>query len=320
MKEDKTSAQERISPYITLERTDWKRLNGQISYPISQKDLSSLNALNEPLTLEEIQDIYFPLSHLLNLHVAQARALHQGVGKFLKDPSRKLPYIIGIAGSVAAGKSTTARVLQKVLSMGPDKPQVDLVTTDGFLYPNKVLEQRSILNRKGFPESYDTRSLIRFLAEIKSGKEEVLAPEYSHLHYDVITGDKQRIQSPDILILEGINVLQVDTRRGYKGPKIFVSDYFDFSIYVHAAEKHLEDWYVKRFLSLQDIAFSRPDSYFKKYADLSIQEAQETAKRIWNEINRPNLMENILPTRFRANLILEKGKHHRTRRISIRKL
>ena len=320
MNENQAHIPEKTSPYINLERADWKKLNGQISYPISQEDLSSLNALNEPLTLEEIQDIYFPLSHLLNLHVAQARALHQGVGAFLKDPSRKLPYIIGIAGSVAAGKSTTARVLQKVLSMGPDKPQVDLVTTDGFLYPNRVLENRGILNRKGYPESYDTRSLMEFLAAIKSGKEVVEAPQYSHLIYDVLPKQVQVIRRPDILILEGINVLQVNTRRSYRGPKIFVSDYFDFSIYVHAQEKHLEDWYVNRFLSLQNIAFNQPDSYFRKYADLSETEARATASRIWNEINRPNLIENILPTRFRANLILEKGKYHRTRKISIRKL
>jgi len=310
---------EQYSPYIGIDRERWKELNGSISYNLSNEDIGSLNALNEPLTLNEIQEVYFPLSHLLNIHIGQARQLHAESSKFLKDNSLKLPFIIGIAGSVAAGKSTTARVLQKVLSLAPTKPQVDLVTTDGFLYPNRILESKGILNRKGFPESYDTRRLIRFLADIKSGKKEILAPIYSHLEYDVLEEQTQLINSPDIVIIEGINVLQVNLTRQHRGPRIFVSDFFDFSIYVHSNEKNLLNWYVNRFLSLQKTAFQKTDSYFHKFANLNHTESINTAKEIWNEINKPNLLKNILPTRYRANLILEKDFNHLIKRINIRK-
>src|SRR5690606_24123940 len=265
--------------FITIDRPRWRELNGSIAYNLSHEDVSSLNALNEPLTLTEIQDIYFPLSHLLNIHIEEAEQLHQRANAFLKDGSKKLPYIIGIAGSVAAGKSTTARVLQKVLSLSPGKPRVDLVTTDGFLYPNRVLESKGILNRKGFPESYDIRGLIRFLADIKSGKEVVEAPMYSHLEYDIVE-ETQIINKPDIVIIEGINVLQVNLKRQHKGPRILVSDFFDFSIYVHSSEGNLRNWYINRFLSLQKTAFQKKDSYFNKFADMEHDQTVKTAKSI----------------------------------------
>src|SRR5690554_2083544 len=311
---------EEYSPFIHMNRERWKSLNGDSSFTLSDEDIGKLSALNEPLTLVEIQDIYFPLSHLINIHVERAKHLHSDVEHFLKDKTQKIPFILCIAGSVAAGKSTTARVLQRVLSMGPTKPKVDLVTTDGFLLPNAVLESKGILNRKGFPESYNARRLIRFLADLKSGHQNVSAPMYSHLEYDVIPNQLQQIESPDIVIIEGINVLQVNTGRKYRGPKVFVSDFFDYSIYVHSSEKNLLNWYVNRFLSLQKTAFQNKNSYFHKFSDFSQEESIAMATKIWNEINKPNLLYNILPTRFRANLILEKGTQHFTKGLKVRKL
>lgn len=308
------------SPFITVDRQRWRELNGSITYNLSHEDISSLNALNEPLTLSEIQEVYFPLGHLLTIHIEEAQQLHERASSFLKSRSKKLPFIIGIAGSVAAGKSTTARVLQKVLSLSPGKPRVDLVTTDGFLYPNHILEARNIMNKKGFPVSYDTKRLIRFLSEIKSGKEKVSAPVYSHLEYDIIEGAEQIVDKPDIVIIEGINVLQVNLKKQYEGPRIFVSDFFDFSIYVHSTEKNLINWYLDRFLNLQETAFQNKESYFHKYANLSHEDAIDFARNIWKEINGPNLVKNILPTRYRANLILEKDVDHSIKQIKFKKI
>ena len=306
------------SPFRHISRSVWKDLNGHLSYPIADHDIHQLNALNEPLTMREIEEVYFPLSHLLRIHMESYRQLHQHADTFFNNQSKHLPFIIGIAGSVAAGKSTTARVLQKVLSLAPGNPKVDLVTTYGFLYPNADLEARGILNRKGFPESYDTKRLLGFLSDIKSGKEAVYAPVYSHLVYDIIPNELQQVAQPDILIVEGINVLQVNVQDS-RGPKVFVSDFFDYSIYVDADPKNLLEWYIERFQWLRKTAFQQPDSYFHRYANLSETESIEMATTIWEEINKPNLLQNILPTRLRADLILEKGSHHFVKSVKIRK-
>jgi len=316
----KTAKDVTYSPFRHITREEWKKLNGHLSYPIAETDINKLNALNEPLTIQEIEDVYFPLSHLLQIHIACYHQLHQRANAFFNHQGERLPFIIGIAGSVAAGKSTTARVLQKVLSLAPGNPKVDLVTTDGFLYPNAYLEARGLLNRKGFPESYDTKRLLAFLADIKSGKGQVAAPVYSHLAYDIVPSELQWVKQPDILIVEGINVLQVNVKGKRRGPRVFVSDFFDYSIYVDAEPDDLLEWYTQRFEWLRKTAFQDPKSYFHRYAGLSVEESKATAVRIWNEINKPNLIKNILPTRYRADLILEKGRHHFVKSVKIRKV
>ncbi|MCY4779209.1 type I pantothenate kinase [Sphingobacterium sp. UT-1RO-CII-1] len=304
-------------PFQEFEREHWKGLNGDFSYRFTAGDLEYLSALNEPLNISEIEDIYFPLAHYLSILIQQHREAHSTVNRFLNQDTAHLPFILGIAGSVAVGKSTTARVLQKVLSMLPGKPKVDLVTTDGFLYPNDTLINRGILNRKGFPESYDAKLLLQFLAAMKTGVCEFQIPVYSHLEYDILKNEVQTIAQPDILIVEGINVLQVSPT---KENTVFVSDYFDYSIYVDAAEKDIIDWYIKRFESLRATSFQNKSSYFHRYADMSQPESNRMATTIWNEINGPNLHQNILPTRYRAGLILQKGSNHFIEKVKVRKV
>lgn len=271
--------------------------------------------------MDEVSQIYLPLSRLLSLYVSDAQKLHEITHTFLGTLADKVPYIIGIAGSVAVGKSTTARIIQALLARWPNHPRVDLVTTDGFLYPNHVLQQRGLMERKGFPESYDVRRLIRFLADIKSGRSEVAAPVYSHLLYDIVPGQTQMVRRPDIVIVEGLNVLQASSIASIRyAPRMFVSDFFDFSIYVDAAEDHIRQWYIERFHKLRKTAFRDPSSFFHRFAELSDEEAVETASRIWREINSKNLLENIFPTRERASLIMKKGEDHRVERVRLRKL
>jgi type I pantothenate kinase len=306
---------EPISPYLHFSRTEWASLRASTPLPLTEKDLSTLRGINEEISLDEVAGIYLPLSRLLNLYVSAIQSLHKATDTFLGNLPAKVPYIIGIAGSVAVGKSTMARILQALLSRWPDHPKVDLVTTDGFLYPTAVLEKRGLMDRKGFPESYDQRRLVHFLTEIKSGKSEVSAPVYSHLIYDIVQGAAKTVSHPDVLIVEGLNVLQSSRQS-----RTFVSDFFDFSIYIDAAEETIEKWYVARFLKLRDTVFRNPQSYFNRYSKLTVEEATEKAHSIWRQINGPNLRENIQPTRERAQLILRKGTGHSVEEVRLRKL
>ncbi|MEU3274076.1 type I pantothenate kinase [Saccharomonospora sp. NPDC006951] len=304
-----------LSPYVELQRDQWRELRRSTPLPLTASELMKLRGLGEQIDLNEVAEVYLPLSRLINLQVAARQRLYEATTTFLGEDAHgtKVPFIIGVAGSVAVGKSTTARILRTLLARWPDHPSVDLVTTDGFLYPRTELMRRGIMHRKGFPESYDRRALLRFVTDVKSGADEVRAPVYSHLAYDILPGEEQVVHKPDILILEGLNVLQ-------PGPSLTVSDLFDFSIYVDAHTADIERWYIDRFLELRYTAFSDPSSHFHHFASLPDDEARIEARHLWKTINEPNLMANIRPTRPRATLVLRKDADHSINRVRLRKL
>ena len=309
-----------ISPYAVFDRASWRALAAGSRLPLDEAELRSLATFGDRIDLDEVATVYLPLAELLDLHVAASRGLWAAQSEFLGDTTAKVPFVIAVAGSVAVGKSTTSRLLQTLLAAAPGSPRVDLVTTDGFLLPNAVLETRGLLGRKGFPESYDRRALLRFLADVKSGREEVFAPVYDHQSYDIVSGARQAVDRPDILVLEGLNVLQAGRRTDGVAPEVFLSDFFDFSVYVDAAETDIRRWYVERFLALRRTAFQDTSAHFHRFASLTDEQARDTALDIWSAVNGPNLRNNIAPTRSRARLVLQKAADHSVRRVLLRKL
>lgn len=311
-----------LSPYRTFTRDEWAALRAGEPMVLEAEEVARLRSLNDRLSMEEVEAIYLPLSRLLAMYVAATQQLFTATKRFLGTDGAKVPFVIGVAGSVAVGKSTTSRVLQALLSRWPHTPKVDLITTDGFLLPNAVLEAENLMQRKGFPESYDVKALLAFLTDVKAGREHVEAPVYSHLVYDVIPGETASVDRPDILIVEGLNVLQARQPSSAEPERAvpFVSDFFDFSIYIDADDETLKQWYVDRFMRLRETAFQNPQSYFHRYSKLRDDEAVATASHIWNGINLPNLRDNVRPTRARADLILTKGENHAIERVDLRKV
>jgi type I pantothenate kinase len=307
------------TPYVDLDRRAWSRLRENHPMSLTQDDLARLRGLGERLDLREVEDVYLPLSRLLHFYVEAVHGLRLATSEFLGERPTRVPFVVGVAGSVAVGKSTTARILRELMSRWPHTPRVELVTTDGFLHSNAELERRGLLQRKGFPESYDRRALLRFVADVKSGMPVVEAPLYSHLTYDVLP-QTVSLHKPDVLIVEGLNVLQPPAARTDGSSTGAISDYFDFSVYVDAPVEEIRRWYVERFLRLREVAFADPQSYFHRYAGLSDAQASETAVGIWEAINERNLVENIQPTRDRATLVLTKGPDHAVTHIRLRKI
>jgi type I pantothenate kinase len=306
-----------LSPYLAIERADWAELGKNTQLPLTEKELTNLKSLGDFLDMKEVEEVYLPVSHLLSLHANQTQKLHSAASDFMGARSAKTPFIIGIAGSVAVGKSTVARLLKELMSRWEGTPSVELVTTDGFLYPNAELERRGILDRKGFPESYDRKRLLKFVSDVKSGVESVTAPVYSHLSYDIVEGEFEEVRTPDVLILEGLNVLQPPAI----GQELALSDFFDFTIYIDANPNTIEKWYLSRFLQLWTSAFTNPRSYFHQLTkELNLDQATERAKGFWQDINLPNLRENIEPTRSRAKLVMQKGDEHRVQQVLLRKI
>jgi type I pantothenate kinase len=304
-----------VSPFVEISREDWAALGRSTELPLSEAEIAQIRGLGDFLDLKEVTDVYLPLSRLLNLYVTESQRLHSVESEFLGERAKRTPFIIGVAGSVAVGKSTVARLLKEMLSRWPSTPRVELVTTDGFLHPNAELERRNLMHRKGFPESYDRLALLQFVADLKSGVERVSAPVYSHLSYDIVPGAEVVIESPDVVIVEGLNVLQPPVI----GQEVALSDYFDFKIYVDADVENVTKWFLGRFEQLRDGAFTNPKSYFHRYAEMPFDQALARANEIWRTINLPNLVENIQPTRSRATLVLQKGANHAVQSVLLRK-
>ncbi|MDR0366820.1 MAG: type I pantothenate kinase [Bifidobacteriaceae bacterium] len=307
------------SPYLRFDRADWAALASRAPLPLTEADISRIRGIGDQISLREVDEIYRPLSALLNLHAHASHYLHDVRGMFLRDATLRTPYVIGIAGSVAVGKSTVARLLVELLARWPDTPRVQLLPTDGFLYSNAELERRGLSMRKGFPESYNRLALLRFLSQVKAGAPRVEAPSYSHLRYDIQPDQVTAVTQPDILIVEGLNVLQAARTTGGVAEELVVSDFFDFSIYIDAAEPDIREWYKSRFLALRETAFTKAESYFHRYANMSDQDATAYALSVWDQVNSPNLRENIRPTRLRASLVLQKGADHLVEKIYLRK-